>query len=44
VAEYVGLAACILGGGMPEELLACITGASLLTEPVVGELMLGPAC
>jgi SagB-type dehydrogenase family enzyme len=42
VAEYLGLAACALGGGTPEGPIANISGANELAEPVVGEFMLGP--
>lgn len=42
VAEYLDLALCALGGGMPDHLLYQLLGTDELTEPVVGELMLGP--
>lgn len=41
-AEDLGLAACALGGGSPDALLARLCGATELAEPVVGELMIGP--
>ncbi|GGW86015.1 hypothetical protein GCM10010350_83160 [Streptomyces galilaeus] len=42
VAEYLGLALCVLGGGCPDRLFAEAIGADDLIEPVVGELVLGP--
>ena len=42
VAEYLELAACALGGGTPNELLARLCNTSELAEPVVGEFMVGP--
>jgi SagB-type dehydrogenase family enzyme len=42
VAEYLDLAACALGGGTPDQLFAQLRGTTDLTEPVVGEFMLGP--
>ncbi|KAB1145282.1 SagB/ThcOx family dehydrogenase [Streptomyces luteolifulvus] len=43
VAEYLGLAVCALGGGCPDDLFAEAIGAHDLIEPVVGELVVGPA-
>lgn len=43
VAEYLGLAMCALGGGCPDHLFAEVIGADDLIEPVVGELVVGPA-
>jgi SagB-type dehydrogenase family enzyme len=42
VAEYLGLAACALGGGTPAGRLARLRATSELVEPVVGEFLLGP--
>ena len=42
VAEYLELAACALGGGSPDELLAQLCNSAELAEPVVGEFMVGP--
>jgi len=42
VAEYLGLAACALGGGAPAAVLAHLNDTSELAEPLVGEFMLGP--
>jgi SagB-type dehydrogenase family enzyme len=42
VAEYLGLAACALGGGTPDDLFAKLIGTSRLSDPIVGEFMLGP--
>jgi SagB-type dehydrogenase family enzyme len=42
VAEYLGLAACALGGGSSGELFSNLSGSSELAEPVVGEFMIGP--
>jgi SagB-type dehydrogenase family enzyme len=41
-AEYLNLGACALGAGAPERLLATITGAPEIEEPIVGEFMIGP--
>ena len=43
VAADLGLGACALGGGAPEELLARLSNVGAYVEPVVGEIMLGPA-
>ena len=42
VAEYLDLAACALGGGTPDELLAQLCSTAELVEPVVGEFVIGP--
>ena len=42
VGEYLGLAACALGGGSPAGLLASLCNTNEFAEPVVGEFMLGP--
>ena len=42
VGEYLGLAACALGGGTPAGLLARLCNTDEFEEPVVGEFMLGP--
>ena len=42
VAEYLGLAACAVGGGPLDDLVGAVIGASDLVEPVVGEMVLGP--
>jgi SagB-type dehydrogenase family enzyme len=42
VAEYLDLAACALGGGTPNDLFSHICNTEELTEPVVGEFMIGP--
>jgi SagB-type dehydrogenase family enzyme len=41
-AEYLGLAACALGGGISGELFSRVSGKAELAEPVVGEFMIGP--
>jgi SagB-type dehydrogenase family enzyme len=42
VGEFLGLGACALGGGAPDQHFARICHTSDLAEPVVGEFMLGP--
>lgn len=42
VAEYLGLAACALGGGSPDNLLARLIGCATVDHPVVGEFVVGP--
>lgn len=41
VAEYLGLAACAVGGGPLDGLMAQVIDAPDLIEPVVGELVIG---
>jgi SagB-type dehydrogenase family enzyme len=41
VAEYLGLAACAVGGGPLDGLIGEVIGAPDLIEPVVGELVIG---
>ncbi len=42
VCEYLGLTACALGGGSPDDLLGALNGSRLLDNPVVGEFAIGP--
>ena len=42
VCEYLGLTACALGGGSPDDLLGALNGSRLLDNPVVGEFAVGP--
>jgi SagB-type dehydrogenase family enzyme len=42
VAEYLGLATCALGGGIPDDAFSRIGKIEELAEPVVGEFMIGP--
>jgi SagB-type dehydrogenase family enzyme len=42
VCEYLGLTSCALGGGSPDSLLAGLSGAGPLDNPVVGEFAVGP--
>jgi SagB-type dehydrogenase family enzyme len=41
VCEYLGLAACALGGGSPDTLLARVCSTTGLADPVVGEFVIG---
>jgi SagB-type dehydrogenase family enzyme len=41
VAECLGLAACALGAGSPESVLARLANSSPFAEPIVGEFVLG---
>ncbi len=42
VGEHLDIAVCALGGGSPDGLLHELLGTDDLSEPVVGEFMLGP--
>jgi len=42
VAEYLGLGGCALGGGVPGARLARAAGFRELSEPLVGEFVVGP--